>query len=142
VAAAPTGIAVSDAWSRVTPVTTIPAVVYLTVTDSGAPDALTGASSPIAQTATLHQSHMVNGMMVMDPVAALPVSAGHPVSLSPDGYHIMLEGLSRQLTAGETFPLTLTFAHARAVTVTVTVEPMSYVPPSSGDGSGMSGMKM
>jgi copper(I)-binding protein len=141
-AASPSGIAVSNAWSRVTPIATIPAVVYLSVTDSGAPDKLVGASSPIAQSATLHLSHMVNGLMVMDPVEDLPVSAGHPITLSPNGYHIMLNGLSGQLTVGETFPLTLNFAQAGKVRVRVTVQPMSYMPPSSADGSGMAGMKM
>ena len=70
------------------------------------------------------------------------MSPGHPLSLSPNGYHIMLEGLSGQLTAGEAFPLTLTFAGAGKVTVTVTVEPMSYVPPPPAEPGGMPGMKM
>lgn len=142
VAADPVAMAVAGAWSRVTPVATIPAVVYLTVTDSGAPDQLTGASTPIAQSATLHQSHLVNGLMVMDPVSNLPVSADHPLALSPDGYHIMLEGLTHTLTVGETFPMTLTFAHAAPVTVTVTVQPMTYTPPAPSAAGSMAGMKM
>ncbi|MCB8881801.1 copper chaperone PCu(A)C [Acidisoma cellulosilytica] len=141
-AADSTGIVVTAAWSRITPIATIPAVVYLTVTDSGAPDQLTAAATPIAQTASLHQSHLVNGLMVMDPVTDLPVSSGHPLMLSPDGYHIMLEGLSHSLTVGETFPLTLTFAHAGPVKVTVTVQPMTYMPPAPIGAPAMSGMKM
>jgi copper(I)-binding protein len=82
---------------------------------------------------------MVNGLMVMDAVASLPVAPGQPLILSPDGYHVMLEGLSQPLAVGEQFPLTLTFAHAAPITVTVTVQPMAYLPPASG---GMPGMKM
>jgi copper(I)-binding protein len=141
-AADSTGIAVTGAWSRVTPVATIPAVVYLTVADSGVADQLIAAATPIAQSASLHQSHLVNGMMVMDPVASLPVSAGHPLILLPDGYHIMLEGLSHSLAVGGQFPLTLTFAHAGEVTVTVTVQPMTYMPPAPAGSGAMSGMKM
>lgn len=141
-AAAADGLSVGPAWSRAAPITTIPAVVYLTVTDYGAPDVLLGAASPIAQSATLHQSHMVNGLMVMDPVRTLPVEPGRPIILAPGGYHIMLEGLRRPLAQGETFPLTLTFAHAGPVSVTVTVEPMTYMPPADPAGSTMAGMKM
>ena len=137
-AADPAGITVTGAWSRVTPIATIPAVIYLTVTDSGAADSLIAAETPIAQSASLHLSHLVNGLMVMDPVATLPVSAAQPLSLSPDGYHIMLDGLTHPLAVGETFPLTLTFTHAGKITVTVTVQPMTYVPPAAA----MPGMKM
>lgn len=136
-------LTVTGAWSRVTPIATIPAVVYLTVTDTGAPDELTGVSTPVARSASLHKSHMVNGLMVMDPVAALPVTPGQPLILSPDGYHVMLDGLSQQLTVGEQFPLTLTFAHAGPITVTVTVQPMTYTPPAAVPApGGMAGMKM
>ena len=136
-------ITVTGAWSRVTPIATIPAVVYLTVTDTGAPDQLTAVSTPIAQSASLHQSHIVNGLMVMDAVGSLPVAPGQPIVLSPDGYHVMLEGLSQPLTVGEQFPLTLTFAHAGSITVMVTVQPMIYLPPAAAPASGgMAGMKM
>lgn len=137
-------ITVTAAWSRVTPIATIPAVVYLIVTDTGAPDQLAAVATPIAQSASLHQSHMVNGLMVMDAVGSLPVAPGQPLILSPDGYHIMLGGLSHALMVGEQFPLTLTFAHAGTITVTVTVQPMTYLPqaaPASASG-GMPGMKM
>ena len=44
-----------------------------------------------------------------------------PVTLAPGGYHLMLEGLKGGLKVGETYPLTLRFAHARPVTVQVQV---------------------
>jgi copper(I)-binding protein len=131
-------IAVTGAWSRVTPSAASAGVVYLTITDSGAPDTLLGATTPLAKAADLHQSRMANGIMEMDAVARLPVAAGKPLAFAPGGYHIMLTGLAHTLDAGQRFPLTLTFAHAGAVTVEVTVEPMSYMPPASG----MAGMKM
>jgi hypothetical protein len=115
------GIAITDAWSRAA-MAGRTGVVYLTITDTGAPDRLTGASSPVATTATLHESFDDHGVMKMRPVALLPVQPGKPVKLSPGGYHIMLEGLKQPLQPGQTFPVTLTFANAGTVTATATVQ--------------------
>jgi hypothetical protein len=115
------GIAVTDAWSRVA-MAGRTGVVYLTITDTGAPDRLTGVSSPVATTVTLHETIDDHGVMKMRPVAALPVRPGNPVKLAPGGYHIMLEGLKQPLQPGETFPVTLTFAHAGTVTATAVVQ--------------------
>src|SRR5581483_4449831 len=97
-------------------------VVYLTVTDSGAPNVLTGVSSPVAAKADLHESFDDHGVMKMRPVSQLPVSQGKPVTLKPGGYHIMLMGLKQPLTAGSTFPVTLTFANGGAVTAMAAVQ--------------------
>ncbi len=126
-------VRIEDAWSR-------PAlagrtgVVYLTVQDTGAPDTLTGASTPVANQAELHESIVDHGVAKMRAVASLDVGPGKPVTLAPNGYHIMLMGLKQPLKAGETFPVTLTFAHAGAVTATVAVR--------SGSGSAMSNTDM
>lgn len=141
--AAESGLSVSGAWSRPTAAASMPAVVYMTVTDTGAPTTLVSVSSPVAAHAALHQSKMVNGMMEMLPVKALPVAPGKPITFGPGGYHVMLTEMTKPLTAGETFPVTLTFANGAAVTATVTVR--SMVPQGSGSGSdsgAMGGMKM
>lgn len=125
-------IRIEDAWSR-------PAlagrtgVVYLTVQDAGAPDKLTGASTPIASQAQLHESFVDHGVAKMRAVPSLPIGPSKPVTLAPDGYHIMLMGLKQALKPGDTFPVTLTFANAGAIAATVTVR---------GSGSAMSGMNM
>src|ERR1700761_8224888 len=115
------GIAISDAWSRATPPGAKTGVVYLTVTDTGAADSLTAVETPVAEMAMLHESKTVNGISQMRPVEAAPVSADAPLKLAPGGYHIMLEGLKAPLKAGESFPVTLTFAQAGAVTATVEI---------------------
>jgi copper(I)-binding protein len=115
------GIAVSDAWSRATSVASVPGVVYLTITDTGMPDRLTGASTPVAASASLHQTRSENGVDRMLPVDGVDVSAGTPLSFAPGGYHIMLMGLKQPLKAGDEFSLTLSFVHAGPVTTTVTV---------------------
>ncbi len=113
---------IEHAWSRPALAGRV-GVAYLTVTDSGPPDQLIGASSPVAARAELHQSVAENGVATMRPVQAVPVAPGSPAVLAPGGYHLMLVDLKRPLQAGQTFPLTLNFAKAGALTTTVTVAP-------------------
>ena len=66
-----------------------------------------------------------NGVMQMREITGgLPVPANGSVVLKPGSYHVMLIGLKKPLTAGETFPLTLTFAKAGNISVTVPVQAM------------------
>ena len=129
------GLEVTHAWSRPAPAGRV-GVVYLTVTDSGTPDRLTGANSPIAEQVELHQSATVNGVATMRPVDGVPVAPGTPAVLAPGGYHLMLRGLKRPLAAGQSFPLTLNFAKAGTLTTTVTVAPFSAAATGDMDGMG------
>jgi len=114
-------IAVSDAWARATLGTATTGAVYVTITDNGSPDRLTGFSTPVAGTAQLHEMKTVNGVMRMREVASIPLQTGKPVTLAPGGYHVMLTRLKQPLKEGDTFPLTLTFEHAAPITVQVKV---------------------
>lgn len=131
---------VAHAWSRAA-MAGHQGVVYLTITDAGAPDTLTGATTPVANSAELHEFIDDHGVMKMRPVASLPVAPGHPAMLKPGGYHIMLMGLKQPLTQGEQFPLALRFAYAGQVTTTVTVEPAGAATPGM-DHAGMGSMSM
>ncbi len=119
--AASDGVSVSDAWARATPGGATTGAAYVMLMGGSQPDEVVGASTPVAGTAAVHQTVSDNGVMKMRAVPSLPVPAGAMVSMKPGGYHIMLTGLKKPLVAGETFPLTLTFAHSAAVTVDVKV---------------------
>ena len=134
------GIVLTDAWSRETKVPNQAAVAYLTITDSGAADTLTSVATPIAEHATVHQSTESAGMMHMEPVASLQIAAGARQDLKPGGYHIMLTGLKQPLKAGDSFPITLTFAHAGAITATVAVRPLAATTPPASDDMNQMGM--
>jgi len=128
------GIAVGDAWARATPRTATTGAAYVTITDNGSPDQLTGFSTPVAGMAQLHDMKIVNGVMKMRAVASIPLPTGKPVTLAPGGFHVMLTRLKHPLKKGDTFPLTVTFEHAAPITVRVTVaaagasRPMSSMP--------------
>lgn len=102
---------VRHAWSR-------PAmaghtgIIYLTITAHGASDRLVGAHSAVAAKTELHETTNDHGIMKMRGVRSLPIPANQTVTLKPGGYHIMLMGLKHALHAGDSVPVTLTFAKA------------------------------
>jgi periplasmic copper chaperone A len=132
-------IDVERPWARATPAGASTGAVYMTLANkSDAADRLTAASSDVAGKVQIHEMAVVNGIMQMQELAnGLPIPAGGSVTLKPGGYHVMLVGLKKRLIAGETLPLTLTFAKAGTVSVTV---PIRAIGATEGGQSGMSGM--
>ena len=135
-----TGIQIDHVWARAAPAGHEGAV-YLTITDGGAPDTLTGVTTPIAAEAALHQSMDDHGVMKMRPVGPLPIGPGKPVTL---GGALMLSGLKQSLKQGDGFPITLSFAKAGPVTATATVVKAGATMPSidRGNMSSMGTMPM
>ena len=95
---------------------------YVTILNRGtSPDALVGASADVAARVELHETRNMSGMMMMEPVAKVEVAPGARVELRPGSYHLMLIGLTRALTPGQTVDLTLRFERAGALTTRATV---------------------
>ena len=132
------GLHVENAWSRAA-VKGGTGVVYLTITDTGAPDRLTSVAAPVAAKAELHESFIEQGVAKMRSIAALPVSADKPVALAPGGMHIMLIGLKQDLKNGDSFPITLAFERSGQLSATVTVGRTGGVPSGH---DAMGGMTM
>ena len=119
--AQPSTIEIDHAWSRPAAAGRV-GVLYCTITDSGAPDRLTGISTPAAERAELHQSLRENGVAKMLAIESATVKPGKPLTLAPGGYHVMLVGLKQSLKPGDRFPVTFTFEHTGTVTTTAIVE--------------------
>jgi len=123
------GITVTDAWARSSSAMASAGAAYATITNTGSTaDALIGASSPAAATVEVHETVAIGspdasggGMMGMQPVARVEIPAGGSLQLKPGGYHVMLIGLVKDLKAGDTIDLTLTFEKAGEITVTAQV---------------------
>ncbi len=117
------GIVVLDAWAR-------PgfrgdnSAVYLTInnqTNQG--DGLIGANSDVAGGTEIHLSKMdAAGTMTMERQDLVVIPAKDSIELAPGGLHIMLVILGKDLSVGETFPLTLEFQRAGDITIEVEVK--------------------
>lgn len=97
--------------------------VYLTIANGGTePDRLLGGVADVARTIEIHDMAIEGGVMRMTPlVDGLEIPAGGTVSLHPQGLHVMLIDLTRDLRPGDRLDLTLRFERAGEVVVPVTV---------------------
>jgi periplasmic copper chaperone A len=125
-------VSVTDAWARASAGAATTGAAYVMLVGGAEADSLVAVSTPIAATAEVHETTSDNGVSRMRPVPAVAIPPGRTVTFAPGGFHIMLTGLRQTLTAGQSFPLTLTFAHAAPVTVTVQVRPLGHGAPTGG----------
>ncbi len=117
------GIVVLDAWAR-------PgfrgdnSAVYLTInnqTNQG--EGLIGANSDVAGGTEIHLSSMdAAGTMTMERQDLVVIPAKDSIELAPGGLHIMLVILGKDLSVGDTFPVTLEFQRAGDITIEVEVK--------------------
>jgi copper(I)-binding protein len=126
------GVMVRDAWARASAGNAITGAAYLSVTGGEAPEQLVSVSAPVAATAEVHESFTEGGVMKMRRAPSVAIPAGKTVTFAPGGYHIMLMGLKQPLIGGQSFPLTVSFAHAAPVTVEVKVQALGRASPSGG----------
>ncbi len=133
-AAGTSSIAIEQPWARATPAGAKTAAVYMTINNkSGAGDRLTGTSSDVADKLQIHEMKVEDGVMKMRELpGGLPIPADGSVTLQPGGYHVMLIGLKKPLTAGETFLLTLSFEKAGNISITVPVQAMGATQDKGG----------
>ena len=124
---------VSDAWVRASVPHQPSTGAFMTLTAS-TDSKLVGVASPVAKTVQVHEMTMNGDVMGMKQVKAVELPAGKPVSLDPNGYHVMLMGLTQQVKEGEKVPLTLTIEDAKGAKETVEVQ--AEVRPLNADAGG------
>ncbi|MDA8249699.1 MAG: copper chaperone PCu(A)C [Rhodospirillales bacterium] len=137
--AQPPVVEVVHPWARASAGAGRSAAVFLTLIAHGAAQRLTGAATPLAGMAMLHESFEEGGVSRMRMQQSVPLPPGTPVVFRPGGLHIMLTGLKQPLLRGASFPLTLQFDGAPPVTVQVPVLEPGAAGPSQ---DAMPGMKM
>jgi copper(I)-binding protein len=120
-AAAQAQVTVDRPWVRTTVALQSTTAAYLTIT-SAQGGKLVAASSPVAAAAEVHEMQMDGDMMKMRSVDVLPLPAGQPVVLKPNGYHLMLTGLKSQVKAGDVVPIRLVVEDATGKRETVDVK--------------------
>ena len=120
-------LVIEGAWARPTPEGTSISAGYLKITNHGdAPDVLLGASTPVADSAELHESAMTaGGVMTMRALEhGLEIKPGETVELKPAGAHIMILGVKAPLKEGQIIPVTLNFKSAGKVEVPFAIKPL------------------
>jgi copper(I)-binding protein len=129
-------IAISKAWTRVTPPGAKVGGGFMLLTNKGkAADRLVAMSSDIAEKGEVHETTMTDGVMKMREVAkGLEIPAGGSVELKPGSYHIMFMGLKKPIAAGETVKAKLKFEKAGEVTVDLPAQAMGAGMPAGGHG--------
>ena len=118
------GVHIEDPWARFIPGARSSVVYMLIENHAAVEETLLSVSADLAGMASLHTSGKdAKGMTTMDALpAGLTIAPGAIAELQIGGTHIMLMDLTRRPKDGESFTLTLTFAHAGKVTVEVPVD--------------------
>ena len=101
-------VTATDAWVRGTVPAQRTTGAFVTL-QASEESKLVAVTTPAAQSAEIHASEQKQGVMHMHALDALALPAGQRVVLKPGSFHIMLVGLTRALSAGDTVPLTFTF---------------------------------
>jgi len=131
-------IAVTEPWSRETAEGQNAGGAFMTIANTGtAADRLTGGSTPVAGRVEIHTMTMEGDVMKMRQLEdGLEIPASGEVTLKPGSFHVMLMDLKQPLKAGETVPLTLTFAGAGTVETQLVVKPAGEMAPGMSHGEG------
>jgi hypothetical protein len=108
-------VTVQGAWVRASVQGQTTTGAYMTLT-AREPLTLTGASTPVAGVADVHEMKMEGDVMRMRQVEGLALAPGKPVTLQPGGFHIMLTELKATLKPQTSIPLTLHFRDAKGAT--------------------------
>ena len=111
-------ITVDKAWIRATaPLQTVSGAFMTLVNNSATDYSLDSVSFDGATAVEIHETSMVDGKMRMRQVNQIDIPANGTAELKPGSYHIMLIGLEKDLKAGTSETLTLTFSDGSQKTV-------------------------
>ena len=104
------GLTLQKAWSRPAPAGGVGGGFGELVNLAAEPATLSAITSPAAEKVELHLNQVTDGVYSMKPYPhGVIVPAGGRITLSPDGFHAMLIGLTAKTEKTRTIPATLTF---------------------------------
>lgn len=113
---------VQGAWARPADSGLVSAAYLVIVNRDTAPVTFIGAASALAESVSLHETMEMGGMVHMMPLdSAQVIAANDSLVLTEGAKHLMVTGLRRKLAAGDSLPLTLSFAGNKTVVVSAVV---------------------
>jgi len=114
-------IVAKDAWARVPLPSQNDIAVFLVLENhTGEKRTIVSVSSDAASSGEIHEMIMQRAVMKMVPVARVTVGAHGKKSFDPNDLHIMLFGLKKKPSVGDTITLTLKMDDGTSVPVTAT----------------------
>lgn len=122
---------ISGAFMRASPSAANAGAGFLTIKNAGTQDdRLIAAEAGISKVVELH-THVKDGdIMRMRQVEFIAVPAGGTAELKPGGDHVMFITLHKQLTEGQSVPVTLVFEKAGRRTVDMPVLSVGAMRPA------------
>ncbi len=121
------GITITDAYAPAQPTRDVGAL-YFTITNANTEsDTLKRVTTDVAARAEIHRLAMVERRIQMTPVGRIVLHPGGTVRLKPGSSHVMLFGLGRQLTEGDSVHVTAVFSGAGPVRFPALVLPYAEV---------------
>ena len=111
-------VSVVDAYVRTVPPGQPNSAAFMQLHNNSATShAIVKAQSPVSKVVELHTHIMEDGMMKMRQVAQIDVPAQGSTTLAPGGLHVMLIGLTADLTPEQRVPVTLIFEDGSQTTI-------------------------
>ena len=116
-------INVESAYVRAVPPGQMNSAAFMQLKNDSSEDiSLVAAKSQVAENVELHTHTQDNGVMRMRQISEISLPAGEAIKLQPGGMHIMLIGLTQNLTAGENISLLLEFSDGSQQALEVPVQ--------------------
>lgn len=113
---------VQGAWARPADSGLVSAAYLVIVNRDTVPVTFLGAASPLAESVSLHETMEMGGMVHMMPLdSAQVIAPNDSLVLAEGAKHLMVTGLRRRLAAGDSLPLTLSFAGNKTIVLTAAV---------------------
>ena len=99
-----------------------PMALYATIVNhTDRDDTLLAIETPVAASASIHETVRRGGMATMAPVAYLVIPADSTIRLAPAGMHGMLDSLARPIVSGDSLSVTFVFNRQRRILTTARV---------------------
>ena len=118
-------ITIQDAWIRPAASKANSALFFEVVNNNNSPDTLLSAKSNLSEIVEFHETYKKgNDMMGMREVYKVVIPANSIVKFKPQGLHVMLIGVLKDIRLGEQHEVTLVFKNAGAVKVKAVVKDM------------------
>jgi periplasmic copper chaperone A len=117
-------VIVQNAWIRKPPGVNTAAAYFVLKNTGSLPLKVVGVSSPIADHVMVHETSVVQGQSRMRMRDEVVVAPGKTVTFAPEGLHVMLTGLTKDLAVGETVPLLLQLEGGKEISVNAVVRPL------------------